>query len=115
MSNLVQRQFTIVLSTFTEDLLLANNVPFVADVNQVVQAGFVQDAIGLFLDIFVGANDIAQNWQPQIQATAFPVANEDFLLSFGMMAGNNLKIRVRETSAANRVLRLSLISNPFNG
>lgn len=113
MSNLVQRQLTIVLNTFTEDLLLANNIPFVASRNQVVQAGFVADAAGLFLDIFVGSNDIAQNWAPQIRATAFPLANEDFLQSFGMMAGENLKIRVRETSGANRLLRFTLVSNPI--
>lgn len=108
---LVQRTLTVALNAFVEDLLLLNNIPFSVQRPSAVQMGLTADAAGLFLDVMVGANDIAQNFSPSI-ANRVPIIPDDFPLTFGMFAGDYLKIRARETSGANRTLFLTLISNP---
>ncbi len=108
---LVQRSLTILASTFIEDLLLANNIPFGVNRPSVVTVGLTADAAGLFLDFFVGPNDIAENFIPST-ANRVPIIPDDFPLKFGMIPGDYLKIRARETSAVDRTLFLSLISNP---
>lgn len=108
---LVQRSFTIVASTFTEDLLLANNIPFAVQRPSVVDIGITASAAGLFLDFYVGANDIAENFTPSTQ-NRVPVIPDDYPIQAVMLAGDYLKIRVRETSAGNLTLFLALRSTP---
>ena len=109
---LVQRSLTIALNSFTEDLLLANNIPFGVSRPSGIQVGLTADAAGLFLDFYVGANDIAENFIPSTQ-NRVPVLPDDFPLQFVMLAGDYLKIRARETSGVNRTLFLTLISTPI--
>jgi hypothetical protein len=93
-------------------LLLANNIPFGVTRPSVVQIGLTADAAGLFLDFFNGAEDIAENFIPS-ELNRIPVIPDDFPLSTGMMPGDYLKIRARETSGVNRTLFISLISTPM--
>lgn len=109
---LVQRSLTIALNSFTEDLLLANNIPFGVSRPSVVQIGLTADAAGLFLDFYVGANDVAENFIPSTQ-NRVPIIPDDFPLAVGMVPGDYLKIRARETSGVNRTLFLTLMSTPM--
>lgn len=109
---LVQRSLVIALNSFTEDLLLANNIPFGVSRPSIVQVGLTADAAGLFLDFYNGAHDIAQNFIPSTQ-NRVPVIPDDYPLAFAMLPSDYLKIRARETSGANRTLFLALQSVPM--
>jgi len=108
---LVQRVLTVSANAFVEDLLLSNNIPFSVSRPSAVQMGLTAEATGLFLDVMIGSNDVAQNFAPST-ANRIPIIPDDFPLTFGMFAGDYLKIRARETSGSDVDLFLTLISNP---
>ena len=110
---LEQRSLTIAANAFSEDVLLENNVPYTADERQVVNVGLVASATGLFLDVLVGTRDIAQNIAPST-ANRFPINPDDFVVpKFGMMPGNRLKLRVRNSTGGALTLFYSILAEPI--
>lgn len=109
-----QRSVALTALQFSQDILTQIlGFPYVASQNQVVTIGLTSSsAAGQFVDILVGANDIAENIQPS-GANRFPINPDDFTIGpIGMMAGNQLKIRVRETASATPTLFIGIIANP---
>jgi len=109
-----QRSVALTALQFSEDILSQIlGFPYVARRNQVVRIALNSStAVGQFIDVIVGANDIAQNVQPS-GANRFGLANEDFTIGpFGMTQGDQLKLRVRETAGATPTLFISVIDTP---
>jgi hypothetical protein len=109
-----QRSVVLTALQFSEDLLSeVLGFPFVARRNQVINMGLTSSsAAGQFIDVIVSANDVAQNFQPS-GANRFPVNPDDFVLGpFGMLSGDQLKLRVRETAGATPTLFIAIIDTP---
>ncbi len=110
--SLQQQQIAIAADAFSEDVLLLNNVPYVADERQAVKMALVASATGLFIDVLVGTRDIAQNFAPSL-ANRFPINPDDFNIpAFGMMPGNRLKIRVRNSTGGILQLFFAILAEP---
>ena len=110
---LEQRSISVAANAFSEDVLLENNVPYIADERQLVNIGLVGSATGLFVDVLVGTRDIAQNIAPSTQ-NRFPINPDDFVVpKFGMMPGNRLKLRVRNSTGGALTLFFAILSEPI--
>lgn len=103
----VQRAISIGANSFTEDLLLANNIPFTVSAPTIVRIGMTAGATGIFVDIFVGPNDVAQNFSPSTQ-NRIPIIPDDYPLAVPMLPGDYMKLRVRSTAGAAVTLFLAL-------
>jgi len=79
--------------------------------NCIVQFGLVAAATGLLLDVYSGQDLLAEGFSPSIQ-NRFPVFPDDFTLEDVAAAGEALKVRARNTTGADIILRTSVKLTP---
>ena len=79
--------------------------------NSLVQFGLVAAAAGLLLDVYSGQDLLAESYAPSI-ANRFPVFPDDFTLEDVAAAGEALKVRARNTTGADIILRTSIKITP---
>jgi hypothetical protein len=79
--------------------------------NALVQFGLVAAAVGLLLDVYSGQDLLAESFAPSI-ANRVPVFPDDFTLEDVAAAGEALKVRARNTTGADIILRSSIKITP---
>jgi hypothetical protein len=97
MSGNIVRSTVVPLNEVDENLLSGSAFEF-ARGRSFVSIGLVQSATGLFITIQAGGNVIAEEFEPPIEATAFPQTNEDFYFNFFAAAGDRLVVRARNST-----------------
>lgn len=97
MSGVIVRTTSVPANDVVENVLAGSAFEF-ARQNSFVSMGIVQAATGLFVTIQAGGNVIAEEFEPPIEATAFPQTNEDFYFNAFAVTGDRLVIRVRNST-----------------
>jgi len=69
-----------------------------AQVDGVVELALTQSATGLQIDILIGSENVGSDIQPNIKASA-PLVNEDGVGSYPILAGEQVSLAVRNTTA----------------
>lgn len=98
MAGNIVRTTNIAANSVDENVLSGSAFEFLRG-RSFVSMGIVQAATGLFVTIQAGGNVIAEEFEPPIEATAFPQTNEDFYFNTFGAAGDRLVIRVRNSTA----------------
>lgn len=104
MSGVIVRNTSIAANSVDENVLAGSAYEF-ARGNSFVSMGIVQAATGCFVTIQAGGNVIAEEFEPPIEATAFPQTNEDFYFNAFAVSGDRLVVRVRNSTGAAIVVR----------
>jgi len=105
MANVIQRVVSIGPTSVNENILQGSAFEF-ARGRVFVSMGIVQAATGCFVTIQAGGNVIAEEFEPVIEATAFPQTNEDFYYNTFAATGDRLVVRVRNSTAGAIVVRV---------
>lgn len=77
----------------------------------VYEIGLNQSATGLVIDVFVGSAAIASSLIPLIKTTT-PIYPDDFVIQTGVLAGQRVKIRARNTTGGALTLLTSIRATP---
>jgi hypothetical protein len=104
MSGVIVRSTSVAANSVDENVLSGSAYEF-ARGNSFVSMGIVQAATGLFVTIQAGGNVVAEEFEPPIEATAFPQTNEDFYFNTFAVTGDRLVIRVRNSTGGALVIR----------
>jgi len=110
---LIQGSTSIAASAVNDNVLTGSQFEF-APYNALVEFGLAGDAnaADLRVDVFSGQDVIAEALQPNAQ-NRIPTYPDDFVLQDVVRAGERIKIRVRNTSAAGaRVLNHAVRLTP---
>lgn len=97
MSGVIVRTESVAANDVLENVLAGSTYEF-ARANSFVSMGIVQAATGLFVTILAGGNVVAEEFEPPIEATAFPQTNEDFYFNTFAVTGDRLVIRARNST-----------------
>lgn len=111
---LIQGSTSIAASTVTENLLTGSQFEYLP-YDALVEFGLSGDAnaADLRLDVFSGQDILAEQLQPNAQ-NRIPLYPDDFVLQDVAAAGERIKIRARNTSAAGaRVINHSVRITPI--
>lgn len=96
----------------TNDNLLAGSQFEYLPYNAYLEFGFTMDG-DIVLDVYSGADIVAETFTPVIQATQMPIYPDDFTLNDVGAGGERIKVRARNTDAANpQVIRFSVKITP---
>lgn len=104
MSNIVRS--TSVAATSVDENLLAGSAFEFARGNTFISMGIVQSATGMFITIQNGGNVVAEEFEPPIEATAFPQTNEDFYFNSFAVTGDRLVVRARNSTGGALTVRV---------
>lgn len=108
---LIQGNTTLAAGTTVENLLAGSQYEYLPW-NAALEFGFTMDG-DIVLDVYSGSDVLAEGMVPQTQATAMPVYPDDFTLNDVAMGGERLKVRARNTDAANpQIIRFSVKITP---
>lgn len=110
----IQDQVSVAASSVVDNVLTGSQYEFLPD-DSSIEFGLVGDAnaADLRLDVFSGSDTLAENMQPSAQ-NRIPVFPDDFTLTDVAVAGERLKVRVRNVNAgAARVLFFSVRITPI--
>jgi len=105
MSSQIIRQVSIDANDVNENILAGSAFEFARN-RSFVSMGIVQAATGLFCTIQAGGTVIAEEFEPPIEATAYPQTNEDFYNNAFAAAGDRLVVRVRNSTGGAVVVRV---------
>lgn len=95
----IQNKVTINANTQTDDVLV-NQLLAVSQGFFLVDYALVGSAIGLVLDLKVGLRDVAPQYVPNIN-NRFPIVPDDFVGKFGIIPGDRIILRARNTTGGN--------------
>ena len=97
---LIQSTASVALSAVNDNVLTGSQFEF-APYNCFVEFGLMGDANGndLRIDVYSGMDTVAEALIPGIQ-NRMPIYPDEFVLNDVVRAGERLKVRVRNTSAA---------------
>lgn len=97
---LIQGSASIAASSVNDNVLTGSQFEYMP-FNGLVEFGLAGDANGadLRIDVFSGQDILAEQLQPSIQ-NRIPIYPDDYILQDVAAAGERLKVRVRNTSAA---------------
>lgn len=97
---LIQGRTSVPLSSVNDNVLAGSQFEF-APYNALVEFGLAADAnaADLRVDVYSGQDVLAEGLEPNAQ-NRVPLYPDDFILQDVVRAGERLKIRVRNTSAA---------------
>lgn len=102
---------TSIGATTTEENILSGDLLEIPEEPMVYEIGLNASATGLVIDVYVGPVAVAASLIPLIKATA-PIYPEDFVLQFGVLGGQRVKVRVRNTTAGALTLLTSVKGTP---
>jgi len=97
----IKRLDSIAANAVVDDQLVASNVRLqlrTAQEDGLVEMALSQSATGLNVDIIIGDQVVASSLQPNIKASA-PLLNEDGVGTFPILAGEQVSLAVRNTTA----------------
>ncbi len=108
----IQRQVSIAGDSVNANVLEGSQFEFLP-FNAFLEFGLVGDAnaIDLFVDVYSGQDVLAEDMQISA-ANRIPVYPDDFPLTDVAMAGERIKIRVRNVNAAARTIFFNLRITP---
>jgi hypothetical protein len=106
----IQRSDSIAANSVNDNTVSGNQFEF-ANGYYAVDAGLVASATGLEIDILVSGNAVVTRMLPSIQ-NRWPVFPDDFSLRFGMIPGDRLICRVRNTTGGPITLFQTFRFNP---
>jgi len=97
---IIQGRTSVALSSVNDNVLAGSQFEF-APFNALVEFGLCGDAnaVDLRVDIYSGQDVICEQLEPNAQAR-IPIYPDDFVLQDVVRAGERIKIRVRNVSAA---------------
>lgn len=110
---LIQNAASIAASSVNDNVLTGSQFEF-APYNALVEFGLAGDAnaADLRVDVYSGQDVITEQLQPNAQ-NRIPLYPDDFVLQDVVRAGERIKIRVRNTSAAGpRVINYAVRLTP---
>lgn len=105
MAGVIVRSESVAATTVNENIISGSAFEFTRG-NSFVSMGIVQSATGMFITLQAGGNVIAEEFEPPIEATAFPQTNEDFYFNTFAVAGDRLVIRARNSTAGALTVRV---------
>jgi len=92
----IQRSDSIAANAVNDNLLNGNQFEF-APFSGALEIGLVASATGLEIDILVGAETVVTRMLPSTQSR-FAIYPDDFTVRAGVLRGDRLVIRVRNTT-----------------
>ena len=98
MATQIVRKVTIDANAVNENVLAGSAFEF-AQQRMFISMGMVQRATGLFVTLQSGGNVICEEFEPPIEATAYPQTNEDFYFNAFAAQGDRTVVRVRNSTA----------------
>lgn len=104
MAGVIVRSTSVAANSVDENILAGSAFEF-ARGNSFVSMGVVQSVTGMFITIQAGGNVVAEEFEPPIEATAFPQTNEDFYFNTFAVTGDRLVIRARNSTGGAIVVR----------
>lgn len=104
MSGVIVRSVSVAGGEVDENIFSGSAYEFVRG-NSFVSMGVVQAATGCFVTIQAGGNVVAEEFEPPIEASAFPQTNEDFYFNSFAVVGDRLVLRVRNSTGGAIVIR----------
>lgn len=102
---------TSVGASSTTENVLSGDLLEIPEEPMIYEFGLNQSATGLILDVYVGQVAIAASLVPLIKTTA-PVYPEDFPLQAGVLGGQRVKIRARNTTGGALTLLTTIKATP---
>lgn len=105
----IQRSDTIVANTTNDNVLAGNQFEF-APTRSIVEIAVIGSAIGLEVDILIGARAVVTRLIPLLKATA-AIYPDDFLRA-GAQQGERIIIRIRNTTGGNLIALTSVRFTP---
>jgi hypothetical protein len=106
----IQRSDSIGANATNDNTVVGNQFEFSNGFYQ-IEAGLVASAIGLEIDVLVSGSAVVTRMIPSIQ-NRWPVYPDDFALRFGMIPGDRLICRVRNTTGGALTLFQTFRFNP---
>ena len=104
MAGVIVRSVSVAANSVDENIFSGSTYEF-ATGRVFASMGVVQAATGLFVTILAGGTVIAEEFEPPIEATAFPQTNEDFYFNAFAATGDRLVMRVRNSTGGAIVVR----------
>lgn len=104
MSGVIVRSVSVAANAVDENVWSGSAYEFM-QANGFVSIGVVQAATGLFLTLQAGGRVVAEEFEPPIEATAFPQTNEDFYFNTFAVQGERLVLRARNSTGGAIVVR----------
>lgn len=100
---IIQKETSVAANATVENVFSGSTFEFPRS-NAVVSIGAVGAATGLFITILAGGNVVLEESPPAI-STDFPLIPDEFYYNFGMLSGERLVVRVRNSTGGAVVLR----------
>lgn len=92
-----QKSVSIAANATEDNVLTGSQWEFIQFPAASVQFGIVASATGLKVDVYSGADALAEDIEPSLQ-NRFPVFPDDYTLSDIAVQGDRLKVRARNTT-----------------
>lgn len=102
---------TSIAASSTDENVLSGDLLELPEEPMVYEIGLNQSATGLVIDVFVGNVAVASSLIPLIKTTT-PTYPDDFVLQAGVLAGQRVKIRARNTTGGALTLLTSVKATP---
>lgn len=93
-----QRSFSIAANATLDNALTGSQWEFIQSPAAEVIFGLVASATGLRVDVYSGADTLAEDLEPSI-INRFPIWPDDYNLPDVALQGDRLKVRARNTTA----------------
>lgn len=106
----IQTSTSIAANAVNDNVIVGNQFEF-APARSIVEFGLVAAAAGLEVDVLIGSRSIVTRMIPST-ANRTPVYPDDYTLRAGIMAGERIIIRVRNTTAGAIVINTAVKYNP---
>jgi len=106
----IQTQVSIAANSTNENVIVGNQFEF-APTRAIVEFGLVAAATGLIVDVLIGSRTIVMSMLPSI-ANRIPIYPDDYTLRTGIMPGERIIIRVRNTTGGAVVINVAVKYNP---
>lgn len=105
MSGTVIRQVSIPANSVDENVIAGSAFEF-PQRRSFYSIGIVQSVTGVFTTVQAGGTVAAEEFEPPIEATAYPQTNEDFYINGFAAQGDRMVIRARNSTAGAIVVRV---------
>lgn len=106
----IQTSTSIAANSVNDNVIVGNQFEF-APARSIVEFGLVAAATGLEVDVLIGSRSIVTRMLPSI-ANRIAIYPDDFTLRAGIMMGERIIIRVRNTTGGAVVIYSSVKFNP---
>lgn len=110
----ITREVTVAAGASNDNLLSGSAFEFLRSPS-VVSVGIVQSAAGGFVGFTSGADLIAEEFSPPVNASGWPVVPDEFYYSDFGAPGDRLVMRARNPSGGNITFRVIVQITPTAG